>query len=195
MKTVFALAALAVAAVSRPAYAAGKCAAGRNRNGSRSPRSKSQLQTEGFTVKQIKNRERLLRSLPPPTRTASASTWPTTRRRSRSSTTPKPARTDRVAATPGDVEAMVIRVWDPLVRVFHWTLVVSFVVCWLSAQVWEDLHAWAGYVAGALALGARRLGLRRRRLRALRSVRARAARRPRLSRRDRSRRGGAFRRP
>ncbi len=46
----------------------------------------------------------------------------------------------------------MIRVWDPLVRAFHWTLVVSFVVCWLSAQVWEDLHAWAGYVAGALAL-------------------------------------------
>ncbi len=46
----------------------------------------------------------------------------------------------------------MIRVWDPLVRAFHWTLVVTFVVCWLSAQVWEDLHAWAGYVAGALAL-------------------------------------------
>ena len=46
----------------------------------------------------------------------------------------------------------MIRVWDPLVRVFHWTLVVSLVVCWFSAQVWEDLHAWAGYVAGALAL-------------------------------------------
>ena len=47
---------------------------------------------------------------------------------------------------------MVVRVWDPMVRAFHWALVVSFVVCWLSAQVWEDLHAWAGYVAGALAL-------------------------------------------
>ncbi len=46
----------------------------------------------------------------------------------------------------------MIRVWDPLVRAFHWTLVVSFVVCWLSAQVWEDLHAWAGAAAGALAL-------------------------------------------
>jgi len=46
----------------------------------------------------------------------------------------------------------VIRVWDPFVRAFHWSLVVSFGVCWLSAQVWQDLHAWAGYVAGALAL-------------------------------------------
>ena len=45
-----------------------------------------------------------------------------------------------------------MRVWDPFVRTFHWTLVVSFIVCWLSAQVWEDLHAWAGYVAGALVV-------------------------------------------
>jgi cytochrome b len=50
------------------------------------------------------------------------------------------------------VEATVIRIWDPFVRAFHWMLVVSFIVCWLSAQVWQDLHAWAGYVAGALAL-------------------------------------------
>jgi cytochrome b len=34
-----------------------------------------------------------------------------------------------------------MRIWDPFVRAFHWTLVASFVVCWLSAQVWEDLHA------------------------------------------------------
>jgi cytochrome b len=46
----------------------------------------------------------------------------------------------------------VIRVWDPLVRVFHWTLVVCIVVAWFSAQVWESLHNWAGYAAGALVL-------------------------------------------
>ncbi len=45
-----------------------------------------------------------------------------------------------------------MRIWDPFVRAFHWTLVASFVVCWLSTQVWEDLHAWAGAVVGALAL-------------------------------------------
>jgi cytochrome b len=46
----------------------------------------------------------------------------------------------------------VIRVWDPFVRAFHWTLVISFLVCWFSAQAWEGLQAWAGYVAGTLAL-------------------------------------------
>ena len=46
----------------------------------------------------------------------------------------------------------MIRVWDPFVRAFHWALVISFLVCWFSAQVWEDLHAWAGYVAGTLVV-------------------------------------------
>lgn len=46
----------------------------------------------------------------------------------------------------------MIRVWDPLVRIFHWTLVLCFVVAWFSAQVWDSLHDWAGYAAGALVL-------------------------------------------
>ena len=44
----------------------------------------------------------------------------------------------------------LVRVWDPLVRLFHWSLVLSFAVAWLSANVWEDLHAWAGFAAGAV---------------------------------------------
>jgi cytochrome b len=45
-----------------------------------------------------------------------------------------------------------IRVWDPLVRLFHWSLVLSFAVAWLSAGSFEALHIWAGYAAGALIL-------------------------------------------
>lgn len=46
----------------------------------------------------------------------------------------------------------IVRVWDPLVRVFHWGLVVAVAVAWLSAEEWDDLHAIAGYVvAGLLA--------------------------------------------
>ena len=52
----------------------------------------------------------------------------------------------------GVPETTWIRVWDPLVRLFHWSLVLSFVVAWLSANSWEDLHAWAGFAAGALIL-------------------------------------------
>jgi cytochrome b len=43
-----------------------------------------------------------------------------------------------------------VRVWDPLVRLFHWTLVLSFAVAWLSAEDSESLHIQAGYVVGTL---------------------------------------------
>jgi cytochrome b len=42
------------------------------------------------------------------------------------------------------------KVWDPLVRVFHWSLVISFFVAFISAEEWDDLHIWAGYAAAAL---------------------------------------------
>ena len=55
MKTAFALAALALAAVAvSPAYAAGKCAAGPKSQWRPISTLESQLQTEGFSVKQIK---------------------------------------------------------------------------------------------------------------------------------------------
>ena len=43
-----------------------------------------------------------------------------------------------------------ITVWDPLVRLFHWSLAVSFAVAWLTAEGWDGLHEWAGYAAAAL---------------------------------------------
>jgi len=46
--------------------------------------------------------------------------------------------------------ATTVKVWDPLVRVFHWSLVVSFATAWISADEWDDLHEWAGYAAAAL---------------------------------------------
>lgn len=42
------------------------------------------------------------------------------------------------------------RVWDPVVRVFHWSLVLSFVVVWVTRHHFEIVHQWAGYVAAAL---------------------------------------------
>jgi cytochrome b len=46
-----------------------------------------------------------------------------------------------------------VRVWDPLVRVFHWSLVLSFAIAMLSANVWDNLHIWSGYAAGGLVVG------------------------------------------
>jgi cytochrome b len=65
---------------------------------------------------------------------------------------PKPAR-DKLAVAPAlgvGLAAPMARVWDPLVRFFHWSLVLSFAVAWLSANRIEMLHMWAGYAAGGL---------------------------------------------
>ena len=48
------------------------------------------------------------------------------------------------------MQAREIRVWDPLVRIFHWSLVASFATAWLTAESWDQVHEWAGYMAGAL---------------------------------------------
>ena len=41
----------------------------------------------------------------------------------------------------------MIKVWDPLLRLFHWSLVVSIAIAWLTTEVGESWHEWVGYVA------------------------------------------------
>ena len=53
-----------------------------------------------------------------------------------------------------DRQLDVIRVWDPLVRIFHWSLVLCFFVAYLTEDDFESLHVWAGY-AVALLVGFR----------------------------------------
>ena len=43
-----------------------------------------------------------------------------------------------------------IRVWDPLVRIFHWSLVLAFSVAYLSGDEENNLHLYTGYVVFAL---------------------------------------------
>jgi cytochrome b len=43
-----------------------------------------------------------------------------------------------------------ITVWDPLVRVFHWSLVAAFTIAFVTEDEWQSLHVWAGYIVAAL---------------------------------------------
>ncbi|CAG1020162.1 putative Ni/Fe-hydrogenase B-type cytochrome subunit [Patescibacteria group bacterium] len=40
----------------------------------------------------------------------------------------------------------LVKVWDLPTRVFHWLLVVSFFVAYLSEDRSETLHVWSGYL-------------------------------------------------
>ena len=44
----------------------------------------------------------------------------------------------------------VVRVWDPVVRSFHWGLVAAFAVAWLAADEGQPLHEPGGYAVAAL---------------------------------------------
>ena len=45
-----------------------------------------------------------------------------------------------------------VRVWDPLVRIFHWSLVGLFAFSYFTGDEWEAAHIWSGYaIAGLIA--------------------------------------------
>jgi cytochrome b len=57
-------------------------------------------------------------------------------------TLPSPAQPCRPETKP----RRGLYVWDPLVRIGHWTLVTAFVVAYVTPEIWLDLHAVAGYI-------------------------------------------------
>ncbi|WP_246130889.1 cytochrome b/b6 domain-containing protein [Nitrospirillum pindoramense] len=56
-------------------------------------------------------------------------------------------------ATP---PAGTVRVWDPAIRLLHWTIAASFAIAWLSAEEIMPVHEAAGFVI-LVAVGLRSL--------------------------------------
>jgi cytochrome b len=48
--------------------------------------------------------------------------------------------------------APLVRVWDPFVRIFHWSLVGLFVLAFATGDETEGLHLTAGYAIAGLVL-------------------------------------------
>ncbi|MET3613715.1 cytochrome b [Rhizobium aquaticum] len=43
-----------------------------------------------------------------------------------------------------------IKVWDPLVRIFHWSLVALFTFSFFTGDEWKSAHILSGYAIGSL---------------------------------------------
>jgi cytochrome b len=53
----------------------------------------------------------------------------------------------------GATPPATVKVWDPFVRFFHWSLATLFVIAYLTGDEVEKVHITAGYaIAGLLAL-------------------------------------------
>jgi cytochrome b len=46
----------------------------------------------------------------------------------------------------------MVKVWDPVVRVIHWTLVCSFFIAYFTDDDFLNLHVWAGYIVISLVI-------------------------------------------
>jgi cytochrome b len=46
----------------------------------------------------------------------------------------------------------MVLVWDPFVRVFHWTLVAGFFTAYFTEDDLLTVHVWAGYLVGGLVV-------------------------------------------
>jgi cytochrome b len=49
------------------------------------------------------------------------------------------------------MQAIEVRIWDPLIRVVHWLLAAGVLIDWATDEP-RWMHVWLGYLAGALVI-------------------------------------------
>jgi cytochrome b len=52
----------------------------------------------------------------------------------------------------GATPPATVRVWDPFVRIFHWSLVGLFAAAWATSENMTKPHVWIGYAIMALVV-------------------------------------------
>lgn len=57
---------------------------------------------------------------------------------------------DEVIGAGGAKPPALVRVWDPFVRLFHWSMVALFAAAYLTGDEIERVHVAAGYAIAAL---------------------------------------------
>ncbi|MDO6964334.1 cytochrome b/b6 domain-containing protein [Rhizobium alvei] len=57
-----------------------------------------------------------------------------------------------VVAGDGKSPSPTVKVWDPFVRIFHWSLVGLFAFSFLTGDEWKSAHIYSGYAIGTLIL-------------------------------------------
>jgi cytochrome b len=50
----------------------------------------------------------------------------------------------------GATSSATVRVWDPMVRIFHWSLVGLFTFSFFTGDEWKSAHIWSGYAIAGL---------------------------------------------
>ena len=62
------------------------------------------------------------------------------------------AATEEASVALAERASRTVRVWDPLVRIFHWSLVGLFAFSYLTGDEWKKAHVYSGYtIAGLIA--------------------------------------------